>query len=190
MRVPLRRPLALALIAALSLPAVAAPKAPSPEAAEVRGVLLSKDGTPAVGYQVGLKSKSGDLFMSAPTGADGTFSVEQLPPDYYRLVAMAPDGAELPILGREVNLKGGQIERVELRLGDKAQPAGTDGGGSPATETGAAGGSKMGKAWSWFKTHRAAQVVVAVVGAFAIYELVKSDDNNKNNNNPSPSAPR
>lgn len=193
MGISLRRFLSLVLVFALALPlsAMAATSAGSPNAAEVRGVLLSADGTPAVGYQIGLRSKSGDLFLSAPTGADGAFAVETLPPDAYRVVAFAPDGAEFPVLGREVALKAGQVERIEARLGGKAvSPGSMQSSGAKGAAAGKNAGGGRGIAAFWGTT--GGKVAIIVGGIFAaglVVNALSDDDDKKKNDNPSPSVP-
>jgi hypothetical protein len=153
-------------------------------AAEVRGTLLLADGKPAIGYQVGLRGKSGDLFISPATGADGSFAITSIPPDTYQLVAFAPDGAEFPVLGKEVALTAGQIERTELRIGGKASPPGSGLSAEQATPaTNSKGGGK-----SWFR-HTGVQVAVAVVGAFALASLFNDDDDKNEPRSVSPSTP-
>ncbi|MFN7967522.1 MAG: carboxypeptidase-like regulatory domain-containing protein [Acidobacteriota bacterium] len=189
MRTLLRRVLSLLLVSMLVLPltAIAAPPAAAANASEVRGVLLSADGTPALGFQIGLRSKTGDLFLSAPTGADGAFAVESLPPDTYRVVAFAPDGAEFPVLGREVALKAGQVERIEARLAEKSISPGSLQG---ASDKGAAAGTtskKRGFAGFWGTT--GGKIAVIVGGAFAVGLIASSGGDNNKERNPSPSVP-
>ncbi len=192
MSLSLRRFLSLVLVFALALPisAMAAAPAGSPNAAEVRGVLLSADGTPAIGYQIGLRSKTGDLFLSAPTGADGAFAVETLPPDGYRVVAFAPDGAEFPVLGREVALKAGQAERIEARLGAKAvSPGSMEGSAGKGAAAGKSASGKRGIAAFWGTTGGKVAIIVGGIFAVGLAANALSSDDNKNNNNPSPSVP-
>lgn len=172
------------MILALGFPVLAAtPKAPS--GAQIRGVLLDQNGLPAVGYQVGLKTKTGDLTLAAPTGADGTFTLEGLPPDTYRLVAFGPDGAEFPVLAREVTLKPGQVERMEIRISGKAVPPGKgDGAGlKPVSKA-------SGKGWKGWMGSSVGKVALVIGGAFAIGALATAasdDDDEDNGPPPSPS---
>lgn len=190
----LRRLLAVALITLFALPpaALAAPAATSPTTAEVRGVLLNMDGTPAAGYQLGLRSKSGDLFLSAPAGADGAFAIEGLPPDSYRVVAFSPNGSEFPVLGREVELKAGQVERIEAKLGVKVIAPGSAEGKAAATTTKTASAGAKGKGFAGFWATTTGKVVIIVGGLFAVgaaASALSGNDDNNNDNNPSPSVP-
>lgn len=118
-----RRSIAALLVLMICLPVTALTQ-PS-TTAEVRGVLLDTGGLPAKGFQVGLKTPDGSLFLSQPTAADGTFAIEGLPPATYQLAAFAPDGGEIPVVSKPVTLAAGQKDRVEIRLSsDKATVAG------------------------------------------------------------------
>lgn len=120
----IRRTVLVLLVLGLAFPVSALAQA---RTAQVRGVLLTEDGTPAVGYQLGLKNERGDYFISSPTAVDGSFTVSDLPPAVYTLAAFDPEGVEFPVLGRSVRLEAGQVERVELRIGDaEGTPPGRD----------------------------------------------------------------
>lgn len=163
--------LALYLVVLVALPPLLAA---SPSTATVRGVLLTKDGLPAEGYQIGLKSAAGDLFLSAPTRADGSFAVELLPPGRYRLVAFAPDGAEFPVMSKEVRLRAGDVERVEVRVsGEPRVPGSADraAAASEATKTG--GGTRP-----WM-------IGVAIGGLFGLGLILASNDDGSS----SPASP-
>lgn len=165
------------------------PAAPAAtEGAQIRGVLLDQNGFPAVGYQVGLKTKGGDLTLSAPTGADGSFVLESLPPDTYRLVAFGPDGAEFPVLSREVALKPGQLERLEIRISGKGGVPGKGG----AAETKAAAKSAGKGLRGWVAGSAAGKVAVVLGGAFAVGALASaaSSGGDENNSGPPPSPSR
>lgn len=180
------RIVALALAVSLAVPALAQVPAPAAQFAQVRGVLLTAEGLPASGYQLALRNRTGDLFTSGPTGPDGAFSVVQLPPDNYRLVALSPDGTEFPVLGREVELRAGQVERIELRLGAPSgapgraatakEPAGAGGGG-----TGAATAAKKGGGW-WAGLSTGMKIAIVTggifVGGLAASQLGDDDDSN------------
>jgi hypothetical protein len=177
MSTTLRRAVALLSMLAVLLPTVSLAQAPT---AEVRGVLLDTAGAPAKGYQIGLKTADGNLFLSKATPADGTFVIDGLPPATYQLVAFAPDGGEVPVLAKQVALTGGQKERVEIRLAsDKAQVAGR----VPAE---AAAGSASGTTFSWSAVGYAA---LAIGGAFAIGSWAIDNDNNDVQRSVSPTLP-
>lgn len=139
--------------------------------AQVRGVLLMPNGLPAEGYQVGLRNDLGDLFLSAATGQDGTFAIESLPPAAYRLVAFTPDGAEVSVLGRRVELAAGQVERVELRLGEQEFAPGR----APEPRTADAGRSARGGAKTGSRTVKVWITAVATAGAFGLGYLLGDD---------------
>lgn len=151
--------------------------------ASLRGVLLSAEGLPAVGYQVGLRSAEGDLFISAPASADGHFNVSDLPPGRYRLVAFDEQGAEFPVLSREITLAPGAIERLEIRISGTSLPPGrsASGGGAPARL-----GSRLTRWWKGFPL--AGKIGVVAVGAFAAYQAVDGGDSTPERP-VSPSAP-
>ncbi len=164
----LRRLTSLLAILAIVLPVSSLAFAQN--VAQVRGVLLTEEGLPAVGYQVALKNDAGDLFLSPQTGKDGFFELAQLPADTYRLVAFDPKGAEFPILSKGVQLEAGQVERVEIRLAaGQAMPPGR----TPLAPAASGGSGVVG----WFKgLPIIAKVGIVAVGAFAIYEAVDDDD--------------
>ncbi|MBP7146568.1 MAG: carboxypeptidase regulatory-like domain-containing protein [Acidobacteria bacterium] len=164
----------------------AAPVPAAPADAQVRGVLLDSQGLPAAGYQIGLQSPAGDLFISAPTGPDGAFAVEGIPAGTYRLVALSPDGSEFPVLSKKLNLKPGQVERMELKLGRSARMPGT----AAAGETPAAG-ARPGL-WNRIWGTTAGKVAVVVVGAGALALALDDDDDDDEEGKPpvSPSVPR
>ncbi len=147
--------------------------------AQVRGVLLTEDGLPAAGYQVGLKNVSGDLFLSAPAGSDGHFELIQLPPDRYRMVAFDPQGVEFPLISHELTLQGGQVERIEIRIASKGTPPGRGGRAAPASS-----GNGLRGWWRAFPL--AGKIGVVAVGAFAVYQVV---DDSASSAPVSPSSP-
>ena len=176
----LRRSVALLTLLALVIPTAALAQAPG--AAEVRGVLLDTGGLPAKGYQIGLRTADGNLFLSKATPADGTFVIDGLPPATYQLVAFAPDGGEVPVVAKQMALASGQKERVEIRLAsDKAQVAGR----VPA-EAAATGSSASSATFSWKALGIAA---VAIAGGFAIGYWAFEDDDDDVERSASPSLP-
>jgi len=177
-----RRPLSLWLIVLLLAPAgVVLAEGGAP--AQLRGVLLTEQGLPAVGYQVGLRRDNGDFFLSATTTADGHFGLTSLPPGSYELVAFDPEGAEFPVLSAEIVLNPGAVERMELRISSKATPPGRS-----APHSRAAGrGSKLALWWKGLPT--AAKIGIVTVGAFALYQVLDSSDNNSRPAPVSPSEP-
>jgi hypothetical protein len=171
---------AVALLSLISILVPAATFAQAPGTAEVRGVLLDTAGAPAKGYQIGLKTTDGNLFLSKATPADGTFVVDGLPPATYQLVAFAPDGGEVPVVAKQMALTAGQKERVEIRLAsDKAQVAGR----VPAE---AAAGSTGSSTFSWKAVGYAA---LAIAGGFALGAWVFDDDDDTVERPASPSLP-
>jgi hypothetical protein len=170
MRSQVRSPVALLLAFLLAAPAAAAtaPPAAAPAGkglAQVRGVLLDPEGMPAQGYQVALRGKAGDLFISAPSGVDGAFVIDQLPPGAYRMAAFAPDGAEFPVLAKEISLSAGQVERIEIQLAKKGFAPGraeTPPAGETAAKPGKKGGLSKGA------------IIGIVVGGVAAVALVLS----------------
>lgn len=167
-----RQLVCLLLSLALVLPA-ALPVTGAAEASQVRGVLLDAEGLPATGYQVGLRSESGDFFLSASTGADGHFELTGLPAGNYRLVAFDPEGAEFPVLSEPIALAAGAVERLEVRIASGATPPG---------RVRPAAAAKRGSLSNWFGgLPIAAKIGIVVVGAFAVYKAVDSDS--------SPAAP-
>ncbi|GEM_PF-3647738 len=182
----------LALVLALALglgPAWAAGGAAA-GTAQLRGVLLDNEGMPARGYQVGLRSADGDLFLSTATGPDGAFVVQIVPPGKYELVAFAPDGSEFPVLSKPVVLKEGQVARLEIRIGPKgyapghapAKAAGATGKGATAGAAGAGGAVTAGALASWW-----VPLAVVVGGAFAVNAA--SDNDKGSEPEASPSSP-
>lgn len=168
-----------------------APK-PAPKPAQVRGVLLDSQGLPAKGYQIALKDKVGNLFMSGPSGADGAFAVNAVPPSTYRLTAFAPDGTEFPVLSKEVALKAGQMERVEIRLSGKgAAPGRADQAKSakaPGAQKKAAAAAPPSAAKGGVPT--AALVAIVVAGVFAVGALASGGGGQENLQPPvSPTLP-
>ncbi len=179
---PARRGTALAL--ALCLPAffLGGPAVDATEIfAQLRGALLDEQGLPAAGYQVGLKNTAGDLFLSAPTGADGHFELIQLPPDSYEMVCFDPQGVEFPLVSRKVTLQGGQVERVEIRVAPAAsgQPPGRGGRAADISRR-----SKL-RGW-WSGRPLGTKIGIVAFGAFAAYELI---DNDSTTTSVSPSSP-
>ena len=169
---------AIALLVAflLAAPTAAAtpPNAAAPAGkglAQIRGVLLDWEGMPAQGYQVALRSKAGDLFISAPSGIDGAFVIDQLPPGVYRMAAFAPDGAEFPVLAKDINLAAGQVERLEIRLAKKGGAPGRA-ETSPTKEAAAKPGKKGGLSTG-------AIVGIVVAGVAAVGLLVSSGGNDE-----------
>lgn len=134
--------------------------------AQIRGVLLDAEGMPAVGHQIGLKSATGDLMLSAPTGADGHFVLSQLPPGRYEIVAYDADGAEFPIMSDEVALEPGQIARLEVRISGAPHPPGRT---RPAAAPASSGGGFRGLS-------TLTKVGIVVGGAFAVALALDSDD--------------
>ena len=180
----LRRSVALFTLLAIALPTTLLAQAAG--TGEVRGVLLDTAGLPAKGYQIGLKTPDGNLFLSKATAADGTFVVSGLPPATYQFVAFAPDGGELAVAPRQTTLAAGQKERTELRLtSDKAVAPGTVPAGAAAA-AGATGATAAASTFSWGAFGIAAG---AIAGAFLIGELVINDDDNGVERPASPSLP-
>ncbi|RMG48702.1 MAG: carboxypeptidase regulatory-like domain-containing protein [Acidobacteria bacterium] len=138
MRPLCRTPLALALAAWLAAAPGGAALAQS-STAGLRGVLLDQEGLPAVGFQVGLRRATGDLFLSPPTGKDGSFALAGLPPGRYELTAFDPRGEELGVTRKQVLLEAGRYERVELRLSGPPHPPGRAPAPEPAAERPKAG---------------------------------------------------
>ena len=181
----LRRPLAAATILLLASPIAPAAQpgqATAPAGAQVRGVLLDNQGLPAAGYQLGLQSPDGDLFISAPTGPDGAFAIEAIPTGTYRLVALAPDGSEFPVLSKNLTLKQGQVERLELKLGRASRMPGST----------LVGESSTGEGMSFWKTTTGKiAVVVGGTAALGLALFTDGDDDDDEGKPPvSPSAPR
>lgn len=171
-----RRPvLVLALSLALVFPALAQPAV---DAAQLRGVLLEADGSPAVGYQVALRTPEGDLHTSAPTRPDGSFAIAALPPATYRLAAFAPDGTEFPVVAKEVTLRAGQVQRVEIRLGNRGAAPGR----TPRDRKG-------GGWWSNAGTGRRIAYVTGGALALVLAGSALSDDDDVQRVPVSPSAP-
>ena len=180
MLMTLRRAVALLTLFAILVPTATLAQATG--TAEVRGVLLDTGGLPAKGFQIGLKTPDGNLFLSKATLADGTFVVDGLPPATYQLVAFAPDGGEVPVVAKQMALAAGQKERVEIRLAsDKAQVAGRP----PAGEA-AAGAQASSATFSWKALGYSA---LAIAGGFAIGYWVFEDDDDDVERSASPSLP-
>jgi hypothetical protein len=185
----MRRPsriLLTMLVFSLVAPASLAQPAPGGEAAaQLRGVLLTAEGLPAVGYQIGLKSTEGDLFLSPPTAKDGGFALELVPPGSYSVVAFGPNGAEYPVLGREIALTAGQVERLELRIAEQGLPP-----GRTAEEVEAlrerTGSGKLAALTGKTKVI----VVVAGIAAAAGLAIALSDDDDDDEPPVSPAEPR
>ncbi|NJN65183.1 MAG: carboxypeptidase regulatory-like domain-containing protein [Acidobacteria bacterium] len=172
--------LALALAPTLSLAA-----AVETSTAQVRGTLLTKEGLPAAAHQIGLKSSTGDLFLSPPTGPDGSFAIELLPPGKYELVALSPDGAQFPVLGRQVELKAGQVERVELRLSDEEIAPGRTDEELASTRDATSSRKRAG-----FFQSRTGRIVLVAGGIFAAALIVSAlDDDDDDEPAASPAAP-
>jgi hypothetical protein len=171
--------LLLALALALS-PSLALAQTSDMQLAQVRGVLLDAEGLPAEGYQLGVKGEAGDLFLSPATAQDGSFVVQALPPGRYTMVAYAPDGTEYPVLGRAVELSPGQVERVELRLGEVGGPPGRD----PEALRGARQAEEevAGSFWS----SRTGKIVLVTGGVFAAALLVSAADDDDDDDGQSP----
>ncbi len=169
--------LVLVLALALGLGPAWAARGAAAGTAQLRGVLLDAEGMPARGYQVGLRSADGDLFLSTVTGPDGAFVVQIVPPGKYELVAFAPDGSEFPVLSKPVVLEEGQVARMEIRIGAKGYapghaPAGTAAGaGEGAAATGTAAAATSGVLASWW-----VPLAVVVGGAFAVSALDDNDE--------------
>jgi len=157
------------LFAVAALAAIASPlsiaQAQEQGLAQIRGVLLDAEGMPAVGHQLGLKSATGDLMLSAPAGADGQFVLSQLPPGRYEIVAYDADGAEYPIVSDEVALEPGQIARIEVRIAGAPHPPGRV---RPAAQASSGGGFRG--------LPMLTKVGIVVGGAFAIALALDSDD--------------
>ncbi|MDH3285876.1 MAG: carboxypeptidase-like regulatory domain-containing protein [Acidobacteriota bacterium] len=165
----------VALAAAFAMPhAAALPEDPA-LSAQMRGVLLGVDGTPASGYQIGLKSSAGDLFLAPPTGADGSFAITGLPTGSYTIVAFSPDGAEFPVMGPKVDLQPGQVERMEVRLKPEAHAPGRDPGAKSPASPGR-GGSWLSRVWHGSGGGKAGLIAVATLGSYGLYELLDDDD--------------
>ncbi len=179
---PSRTPTAWILVTAL-LAGIFSPLLAQPATASLRGVLLTAEGLPAVGYQVGLRSAEGDLFISAPATADGHFNISELPAGRYRLVAFDEKGAQFPVLSEEIALKPGAIERLEIRISGSGLPPGRTASGGGAAPGRA---SRLLKWWKGFPL--AGKIGIVAVGAFAVYQAVDNGDSSPERP-VSPSAP-
>jgi hypothetical protein len=136
--------------------------------------LLDHQGMPAVGHQIGVKSGAGDLMLSPPTGQDGHFVLNNLPPGKYELVAFDPEGAQFPVVSEEVTLEPGQIERLEVRISGPAQPPGRTRSPEPTSATGSKG------VVGWFRgLSTVSKVAIVVAGAAAVGLAVDSDDDDE-----------
>ena len=106
--------LAVALV--LSLQSLFMPVSADDQTASVSGTVLSS-GThePLPGAKLyAADPKSGELFPSTTTGADGSFTVEGLPPSTYEL-AVESDG-NLYLVGAPLTLAPGQTQNVNVAI--------------------------------------------------------------------------
>ncbi len=148
----------------------------APPAAQLRGVLLNAEGLPASGFQLGLKSRAGDLYLAPPTGADGSFAIDGLPAGPYQVVAFAPDGTEFPVVGGEIELRAGAVERLEIRLRATGHSPGRPPDASPPGAPGAKGGNWFSRLWHSGPGGKAGLIAIVVGGGYGIFELVDDDD--------------
>ncbi|GAB4371935.1 MAG: hypothetical protein Kow0062_07910 [Acidobacteriota bacterium] len=163
---------ALAALALVAAPICAQPAGATTPGA-LRGVLLDAEGLPAEAHQVGARSAAGDLFLSPPTGPDGSFALTGLPPGEYRLVAFGPDGTEYPLAPASVEVGAGQAVRLELRLAGAAGPPGrtAEGVGRVRSQTRGGGPSF----WST-RTGRLVLIGGGVVAAALLYSATDDDE--------------
>jgi hypothetical protein len=62
--------------------------------------------------------------MSGPSAADGTFEIPGAPPNTYRVTAFTPDGTEFAVMSREITLKAGEVQQLEIRISGKGAAPG------------------------------------------------------------------
>ncbi|UCF69049.1 MAG: carboxypeptidase regulatory-like domain-containing protein [Acidobacteriota bacterium] len=173
-------PALFAMLTALLLLVPGTPTIAQQAASQLRGVLLEQEGLPAVSYQIGLKSETGDLFLSPPTKADGSFTIANIPAGSYKLVAFDPTGAEFPVLGPELVLEPGQTQRLELRLSGPGQTPGR----VIEPVAAEADGNWFSRLWNRGVGGKVAIFAMVVGGAWGTYELIDDDEATK-----SPSEP-
>lgn len=148
----------------------------TPPAAQLRGVLLNAEGLPASGFQLGLKSRAGDLYLAPPTGVDGSFAIEGLPAGPYQVVAFAPDGTEFPVVGGEIELAAGAVERLEIRLRATGHSPGRPPEAAPPETPRPGGGNWFSRLWNSGPGGKAGLIAIVVGGGYGIFELVDDDD--------------
>lgn len=173
----------LALLPALAIAASAPVLAQDSPAAQLRGVLLDAEGLPASGYQLGLKSPSGDLYLAPPTGADGAFALDAIPPGSYEVVAFSPDGEEFPVLGGGIVLEPGKVERLEIRLKPTGYPPGRPPEPEPVSEKEPDRGGWFSRMWNSGPGGKAGIVAIVVGAGWGVVELVDDDEKDRSPSN-------
>ena len=148
----------------------------TPPAAQLRGVLLNAERMPATGFQLGLKSTAGDLYLAPPTGADGSFALDGLPAGPYQVVAFSPDGEEFPVVGGEIELRPGAVERLEIRLRAAGHSPGRPPEGAGPAGAAQRGGSWFSRLWHSGAGGKAGLLAIVVGGSYGVFELLDDDD--------------
>jgi hypothetical protein len=149
--------LATALI--LSLQAVFLPVMAGPQTAALSGMVLSSQNqAPLTGVKLHAGDpRTGEIYSSQPTAADGSFVIEGLPAAAYELAVEANGG--LYLVDSRVKLSPGQAENVYVAVNFKK---------APSPEESQKTSRKMG---IWNNQLTAAFIVVA--SAVLVGELIK-----------------
>jgi hypothetical protein len=156
-----------ALVAAVALCIASVPSTSAASTAGLEGRVLESPGNQPLGgvNVLLLDPKSEQLYTSAPTTSEGTFSVSDLPPASYH-VAIQVNGGLYPV-ERPIALQAGQVRSVQLAVDPSAAQHQT------GTET----TRKRGIAALWDNPITAIFVLVGtavVVGA--IVDNIRDDD--------------
>ena len=113
-RGPITRILAILLV--ITVPLVFVPSAAAQEGATLAGTVYAVDGQQPIDGAVlhAGDIRTGEIYSSASTSADGSFVLSGLPPAAYKL-AVETDGG-LYVVGTSVQLVAGQERDVQLAL--------------------------------------------------------------------------
>lgn len=185
-RLSLRSRAAVATIAAFSLLLTSAGvPVLAQETANFMGTILDPDGRPAGGFQVVMKDVvSGREFTSAPSGADGKYSLSVPVGGRYTLArVLAPDGSPLPVQSiPPLAVQTSGTNRLDVAFQRTAPPA------SPAEQAKVQEPEeKDDRGVPWYKTKGG--ITGIVLGAAAVAALaIGGGDDDEPSPPPSPSG--
>ena len=171
----MKRSLAMKVLAAaliITMQSMFLPAIAGPQTAALSGmVLTSQDQAPLTGVKLHVGDpKTGEIYSSQPTTADGSFAIEKLPAATYELAVEA--NGNLYLVDSMVNLAPGQAENVYVAVNLEQAP-------SPAEA------SKKKRAGSVFNNQLTAATIV-VLSAVLLGEIIKQATDE---DDPSPSTP-
>ncbi len=112
----------LAVLVSVAVSGVVGPVLAAPDSASLAGHVLATDSlTPLAGVTVHVgQKKTGRVLSSAPTGADGGFSVGAIPPGTYEIAVQS--GETVYPVNVSVPLEAGEARDIQIAVNQQVAP--------------------------------------------------------------------